>query len=299
MSKSLLKMASGNRLPHGRGSVSTRKRAVTNLSRAREQAVFGLFQQAAKWRLAILPALAISLGAQTPLQNIGKPIRVLYECTAEDLQAAGIGCSEEDPCPIYLELSNVDAVGLKIFVTGNLHTSMVTLDSILLASEDSGGTWLEPHPRLRSTGLDQIQFVDSQNGWISGANLQTAPRDPFFLITSDGGKTWRERPLFEETRVAAIESFWFDTPSNGTLLLDARLDNGKHELYQTHTGGESWAIQQSSEKPLHAVKAKPADTLGWRVRTDAATHSYVIEKAENNRWQKVASFLVNIASCKE
>ena len=32
------------------------------------------------------------------------------------------------------------------------------------------------------------------------------------------------------------------------------------------------------------------------MRTDAATHSYVIEKSENNRWQKVASFLVNIAS---
>ena len=65
----------------------------------------------------------------------------------------------------------------------------------------------EPHPRIRSSGLDQIQFVDFQNGWISGANLTGAPRDPFLLITTDGGKTWRERPIFEETRVAAIEGF--------------------------------------------------------------------------------------------
>jgi len=249
-------------------------------------------------RPAFLLVLAISLSAQTPLENSGKPMRVAYECTAADTQAAGLGCSEEDPCPVYLELSNVEAVGAKLFVTGNLHTPMATLYSILLVSEDSGNTWTEPHPRRHSSGLDQIQFVDFQNGWISGANLQGAPRDPFLLSTTDGGKTWQERPIFEETRVAAIERFWFDSATNGTLLMDATLDNGKHELYETHTGGESWAIQETSD-PSRAMKDKPAGAAGWRVRTEAATHSYVIEKSENNRWRKVASFLVNIASCKE
>ncbi len=176
---------------------------------------------------------------------------------------------------------------------------MATLYSILLASEDNGNTWIEPHTRIRSSGLDQIQFVDSQAGWISGANLLGAPRDPFFLITTDGGKTWRDRPIFEDTRVAAIERFSFDTPANGTLLIDARLDNGKREFYETSTGGESWAVQQTAPDPLRASKDKQGGAPGWRVRTDAASHSYVIEQSENNHWQKVASFLVNIASCKE
>jgi len=221
-------------------------------------------------------------------------MRVVYECSAADTQAAGLGCSEADPCPVYVELANVEAVGRKIFVAGNLHTPMATLDSILLVSEDAGDTWSEPYPRTRSAGLDQIQFIDLQSGWISGANLQGAPRDPFLLITTDGGKTWRERPIFEETRVAAIERFWFDSPTNGTLVIDARLDNGKHEEYRSTDGGETWIIEQGSAE--QAVKEKPA---GWRVRTDAATHSYVIEKSGNNRWQKVASFLVNIATCKQ
>jgi photosystem II stability/assembly factor-like uncharacterized protein len=249
--------------------------------------------------LALLLATAILAGAQTLLENTGKPMRVAYECTAADTQAAGLGCSEEDPCPVYLELSNVEASGGKIFVTGNLHTPMATLYSILLESEDNGSTWAEPHSRIRSSGLDQIQFVDFQNGWISGANLLGAPRDPFLLITTDGGKTWRERPLFQETRVAAIENFWFESPANGTLLMDARLDNGQHELYATRTGGESWEIQTTSEKPIRSGKDRPAGPPAWRVRTDAATHSYLIERSENNRWQKMASFLVNIASCKE
>ena len=159
-------------------------------------------------------------------------MRVVYECTEADTQAAGLGCSEEDPCPVYLELSNVDAVGNKIFVTGNLHTPMATLYSILLVSEDSGTTWTEPHPRLRSSGLDQIQFIDFQNGWISGANLTTAPRDPFFLITTDGGKTWRTHPIFEESRVAAIRAISVRiVPRTERVGIDARLDNGKHEEY--------------------------------------------------------------------
>jgi photosystem II stability/assembly factor-like uncharacterized protein len=245
---------------------------------------------------ALLLALASLVGAQTSLENSGKPMRVVYECTAEDILAAGLGCSEDDPCPVYLELANVDAAGNKIFLSGNLHTPTTTLYSVLLESEDAGATWVEPHPRARSSGLDQIQFIDFQNGWISGANLQGAPRDPFFLITTDGGKSWRERPIFEESRVAAIERFWFDSPEHGTLLLDARLDNGNHELYETQTGGASWAMQPASAESARFPKEKAP---GWRVRTDAATHSYVVEKSENNRWQKIASFLVNVATCKE
>jgi photosystem II stability/assembly factor-like uncharacterized protein len=242
---------------------------------------------------ALLFLSAILLRAQMPLENSGKPMRVAYECTAADTQAVGLGCSEEDPCPVYLELENVDAIGNGIFVTGNLHTPMATLYSIVLASVDEGKTWTEPHPRLRSSGLDQIQFLDTQNGWISGASLQGAPRDPFLLITTDGGKSWSQRPIFEETRVSTIESFYFDTPMHGTVFIDATLDNDMHEIYQTQDGGNTWSIQPG------AAKAKTLGAPGWRVRTDAGTRSYVIEKSENNRWQKVASFLVNIASCKE
>jgi len=249
-------------------------------------------------RLIVLLLAAGLLHAQVPLQNSGKLMRVTYECIAAETQAAGLGCTEDNPCPVYLELANVEAAGNKLFATGNLHTSNTTLASILLASEDGGVTWTEPHERIRSSGLDQIQFIDFQNGWISGANLQGAPRDPFLLITTDGGKTWRERPLFEESRVAAVEKFWFESPENGFLLIDARLDNGKHELYETRTGGESWEMKQATTSAIRFPYGRTSES-GWRVRADAATHSYAIEKSEGTHWQKVASFLVSIATCKE
>jgi Neuraminidase (sialidase) len=243
---------------------------------------------------ALTLALASLAAAQAPLQNSGKPMRVVYECTEADIQAAGLGCSEDDPCPVYLELSNVDAIGNKIFVTGNLHTPMATLYSILLGSEDNGATWTEPHPRLHSSGLDQMQFIDFQNGWISGANLQGAPRDPFFLITTDGGMTWSEHAVFKENRVAAIEDFRFDSSTQGTATIDSRLDGGRIDSYRSTDGGNTWEREESVFDSF--VKVVPRV---WRVRTDAATHSYVIEKSESNHWQKIASFLVNIASCKE
>ena len=250
-------------------------------------------------RTGFLLALAVSIDAQIPLENTGKPMHIAFECSEADTQAAGLSCSEEEPCPVYLELSAVDAVGNKLFLTGNLHTPTVTLYSILLATEDAGRTWNEPQPRIRFAGLDQIQFIDFQNGWISGAILQSTPRDPFFLLTTDGGKTWRNRPIYDEPRVAVIERFWFDSKNNGTLLIDARLDANRHELYESMTGGESWSLKQASANPIRFPRSREPGATGWRLRADAATHSYALEKSEAEVWHRVASFLVNAGVCKQ
>ena len=69
---------------------------------------------------------------QTPIENTGKPMRVPFECTEADTQAAGLNCSEEEPCPVFLELSNVEAAGNKIFLAGNLHTATTTFYSGLV-----------------------------------------------------------------------------------------------------------------------------------------------------------------------
>src|SRR5689334_18067533 len=45
------------------------------------------------------------------LENTGKPILLPFQCTEDDIQKAGLSCTEDDPCPVYLELSAVDGVG--------------------------------------------------------------------------------------------------------------------------------------------------------------------------------------------
>src|SRR5579864_7524796 len=88
------------------------------------------------------------------LENTGKPLAVSFQCSTEDIQAAGLSCSEEDPCSIFLELTAVESVGNRIFAAGNIHSAAVTMDTVLLASEDDGHTWREVADRIRGAGLD-------------------------------------------------------------------------------------------------------------------------------------------------
>lgn len=237
-----------------------------------------------------------AMAGQNTLENTGRPMAVAMECNADALQAAGLNCSEEEPCPIYLELSGVEAAGNRIFATGNVHTANATLESILLASEDAGRTWTEPTARMRFTALDQVQFVDFETGWISGANTLSAPRDPFFLLTTDGGKTWRQRPIYDESRTGVIEKFWFESRSSGTMLVDARYEN-RHELYETMTGGESWSLRHASADPIRFPGSKGIAISAWRLRADGPTHAFAVERSQGEHWQKVASFLVEIGKC--
>jgi hypothetical protein len=234
----------------------------------------------------------ISLAAQSA-------VHVAYDCSSEDAEIFGLNCSEDRPCPVYLELTSAAAAGDRLFVAGNLHTSDTTLFSILLASEDMGLTWTEPSPRLRNAALEQIEFLDAQTGWVSGESIDPLTRNPFLLITTDGGKTWREKLLFDDAKFGVISQFDFTSKTDGELLLDTTQGKSKRvESYVSHTGGESWELQGVSAT---ARLAAPARSPEWRVRADAATASFHLEHATNRNntrvWAKVATFEIHVADC--
>jgi photosystem II stability/assembly factor-like uncharacterized protein len=235
------------------------------------------------------------------LRNAGKPMRLSFQCTDEDMQWAGMSCSEEQPCPIYLDISALETIGNRIVAVGNIHTESLTVYSVLLTSEDGGETWREPYERLRGTGLDHIQFIDFQNGWISGETLVPVSHDPFLLITSDGGKSWRLRPIFGDGSGGAIKEFWFRSAMDGTMVIDrmASADSSRYELYESPNGGDTWMIRRTSDKPITIRRTdSEAGALGWRIRADARSKSFVIEKRVGERWSTAASFLVEMGSCK-
>jgi photosystem II stability/assembly factor-like uncharacterized protein len=236
-------------------------------------------------------------GQTTPLRNTGAPVSLPFQCTADDIAQAGLTCSEEAPCPVYLELTSAASLGNKLFVTGNLHTDSANLYSVFLESADSGITWTEPAARIRGAGLDQIQFPDYEHGWVSGEMLQPMARDPFFFSTSDGAKSWQRKPLFDEGAAGSIYAFWFDTSSHGTLILDKGAGSSRYELYESPTGGDTWTIRESSAKPIR-IRSMPAGAGGWRVRADGKTHVYWIEKLSLETWKPVAGFLISAGACK-
>jgi photosystem II stability/assembly factor-like uncharacterized protein len=262
-------------------------------------------------RLATLAAIAgLAFGQEMApvksgpavLQNTGKPMVVPFQCTDEDVTSAGLSCSEEAPCPVYLELDAVAAVGDRLFAAGNLHSSAVTLYSTLLASEDNGQTWREAAERVRGAGLDRIQFLDADTGWASGEKLSPLPQEPFLMLTTDGGKSWRMRPVFGESaenKLGSIQQFVFTEKDSGTLIVDRGqgADGDRYELYESPDGGASWSFRQSSTKPL-TLRRAPAVSTEWRVRADSRTRAFHIEHRSGEKWSSVGSFLVNIGVCK-
>jgi photosystem II stability/assembly factor-like uncharacterized protein len=232
------------------------------------------------------------------LEYTGKPIVVPFACTLDDIQSAGMTCSDDEPCAIYLELTAVESVGTKLFVTGNIHASASTLYTALLGSEDGGRTWREVADRIRASGLDHIQFADSETGWASGQLLSPLPQDPFLLLTTDGGKTWRRQPLFSETHYGSIQQFFFPGKTGGSLIIDQGpgADGGRYQLYESPDSGESWLIKEESNKPLKLKRTAPVSD--WRVRADGPTQAYHIERRQGDRWTTAAAFAVKLAPCK-
>ncbi len=130
--------------------------------------------------------------------------------------------------------------------------------------------------------------------------LEPLPRDPFLLATTDGGASWRKRPLFDEPRFGSIEQFWFDSTSEGELIVDRSQGSSKSfERYRSQTGGDSWSMAEVDNKPLKLSKPHPKQNPAWRVRVDSATKTYHVERAaDSQKWDTVAIFSVNAGECK-
>lgn len=237
---------------------------------------------------------SISLLAQAPA---GQPmVHVDYTCTPEDRDSFGLACTEDRPCPIFFEVSAVDSIGSSVFIAGDIHTPTTTLYGVLLTTDDGGATWSEAMPRLRSTAFEAFQ-IRQEKGWLSGQRLEPLPKDPFLLITTDGGKNWHQKPLFEETRFGSIVQFWFDSADTGQLIFDDSVGNKvKQELYSTMTGGDGWELKQTSSQPLQLNIPRRASA--WTIATPPGSKAYLIERAVNGRKETLARVLIHIGDCK-
>ena len=259
--------------------------------------------------MTILAAAAAWAQEQPPatpappvLENSGKPMLLPFHCTEDDIQWGGLSCSADEPCPVYLELAAVESGAPpgpgRIFAAGNIHSSAVTLYSVLLVSEDGGHTWREAHERIRGASLDHIQFLDAELGWTIGQALSPLPQHAFLLLTSAGGKTWRQSAIFSESRVGSIQQFYFSAKDDGSLIIDRGpgAEGGRYELYESPDAGESWTIRETSDRPLN-LKPSPVAPSAWRVRADGPTQSFHLERRQGERWILVAAFAVKLGAC--
>jgi len=248
------------------------------------------------------PPSAENIPAPRVFEYTGKPLSLPLECGEEDLRAGGLTCTEDEPCPMYLEVTTLEGLANKLVATGNVHSSSATLQSILLLSDDAGHTWREVHERIRAGTLDRIQMLDADNAWVAGQVMSPLPQEPFVLVTSDGGKSWRRRPILSDSadnRVGSIQQYFFTSKDNGSLILDRGQgsDSDRYELYESQDGGDSWTIKETNRKPLQLKRAPTASTA-WRVRADGPSQSFQLEHRQGDRWTSTGAFLVKLGVCK-
>ncbi len=260
-------------------------------------------------RLIALVALALAAGPvwcdatekAAELAYTGEPIVLPAQCTNEVMEELGLFCPADSPCPVYVQLNSVEFIEGKLFLAGNVHTEAVTIASILLASDDGGLSWREAAQRVLRASLDRVVFFDEEHGWAAGHMLDGGrARDPFFLLTTDGGRHWRRRPVFDEPRAAVIEDFWFDSDYSGVLLIEARLEDGggrQYERFETMTGAESWMIREVSSRPIR-VRRRPARRLNeWRIEVDEARDAWAVQKRTGAGWVTAAEFAIGAGAC--
>ena len=232
-------------------------------------------------------------------QNTGKAIKLPFACTDDDIHFAGLSCTPDEPCATYLELTGWEQVGDKLFTAGNIHTTETTLYSVFLSSADKGKTWREAHDRIRGAGLDQLQFLDFQHGWVGGSVLYPLPRDPFVLATADGGKSWSKYEIFGEARGGAILEMRFSSPKDGAVVLDRGQseEGARYEMYETPTGGSSWLIREAGEKPMNIKRSAMANP-DKRLRADANTKAFQLEVRQAGKWSSLSGFAIELDACK-
>ena len=82
------------------------------------------------------------------------------------------------------------------------------------------------------------------------------------------------------------------------MVIDSSTKKSVHqELYATETGGESWELKETSNKPLHLKGARAPNQVGYRVRADAAGGAFLLERGGGKNWEKVTSFPIHVADC--
>jgi hypothetical protein len=233
--------------------------------------------------------------------SIAQEVKLPFGCNQEDIQWAGMTCRENEPCPIYLELSSVSSTASRVFLAGNIHSPQTTLYSVLLRSEDGGVSWQEPIGRVRGELLDHFQFQNLETGWLSGQRIVPLAGDPFFLITGDGGHVWTKTPVLPEGTPGFIQKFHFDTAKNGKLSLDRGSNNDdepRYRIYETKDGGLNWHLSESSALPLKNAPVQ-GDDPGWRLRPDPSGKFIAVEHRSSNGWTATAKFTIQIGECRE
>src|ERR1044072_6012379 len=101
---------------------------------------------------------------------------------------------------------------------------LMGLAAACAAAQGSQIGWV-PEPKITSTDLISVYFLNSDRGWIGGD-------EGYLAATSDGGAKWTSQPL---KTTGSINDINFRNEENGFVLAG---DKG----FLTNKGGRKWGV---------------------------------------------------------
>lgn len=235
----------------------------------------------------------------------GPVISLSTVCDVNRLEYAGIRCSADRPCELFLELVSIASEGAWMVLAGEVHTAEATYESVVLTSSDGGATWTESAERIAAGGIESISIVDAQTAFVAGQQGDTATGEmPFLLATNDGGASWETRMVEAggEKIEGLVVAFQADTTSHGYLILEQLAATGDpYRLYETYNGGRSWSIRQiAADKPQIPGPRLALKTENWSVRPDSASGEFIVAKRSSSAlsgWADQGRFAGTVGSC--
>lgn len=156
-----------------------------------------------------------------------------------------------------VELERIFLAGSAVFALGR--RSDDSRHPILLSSPDGGSTWSITDPAglsedaVRAWTFLNYAFITSQIGfavpdpdsWGGSQGTTTAA----LLATTDGGRTWKARPLPDGLRTSGGISFV--TPERGFITAFAKEGS---QILSTADGGRTWKAVYTSKVPLYSLQ---------------------------------------------
>lgn len=118
--------------------------------------------------------------------------------------------------------------------------------TLLYHTTDGGASWTSTSIP-KSYLIADLRFSDAQHGWLLASQGSAAGQEPIDLYyTSDGGKTWSQILSKTESNKLLLGNrtgVTFINRTTGWITVDSGQHPGQVEVYVTHDGGHSWALQ--------------------------------------------------------
>lgn len=232
---------------------------------------------------------------EPPPTYSGDPVRMPAACEAapESLYTAGA------PCEVEVELLGAGQIGERLLVFGDQRTDSETLVSVLLASDDGGGTWTPAAEPIAAAVLDRAVFPDAEHGFVAGFVEEGGLALPFLLATSDSGRRWERRPIApgQEERYGSVIDMRFESDEHGYVVIErAAHDGDRFELYETFNAGRSWSIRSlSPDRPRIPGGRRLARGEDWRIAGEGGVLR--IERLSGAEWVLTARFARDAGQC--